>query len=409
MPLADQIRPASFDDMIGQEHLIGPHGILRRLAETKSARSVIFYGPPGCGKSTAALIYAKALDRPLYKLNAIDASVTDIKKIAANDNGTGSVVYLDEIQYFNKKQQQALLPYLESGIITMIAATTENPYHEVYDAILSRCMTMEFKRPAWQDISAYLQKAEKATGSPINDLPKEVCDFIAKTASGDVRRAINDAEAICSVHVNHTAITIDDVKDMKPSVSMAGFDMNGENHYAYISALQKSIRGSDPNAAVFWLTKLLEGGDIISPCRRLLVISCEDIGLAYPDAIVHTIACCEAAEKLGLPEAYKPLTQAVILLATAPKSCSNERTWKAAQEDIRNGLGATVPNHLRSECAPGYLWAHQFPHHWVDQQYLPDDLKDRVYYVPGDNPYEQDAAKYWANVRREAQSNKRKE
>lgn len=400
MPLADDLRPRSFDEMTGQTRLVGPNGLLRHLAETKTPRSVIFYGPPGCGKSTAALIYADALDRPLSKLNAVDASVTDIKKIAANAGPNGSVVYLDEIQYFNKKQQQSMLPYLESGTITLIAATTENPYHEVYDALLSRCAIMEFTRPSWQEIASHLTMLAQDPKSPIYELNQEVCDFVAKTCSGDVRRAIGDIEMALAVTTDPKSITIDGIRSIKPSLSMAGFDLNGDSHYAYVSALQKSIRGSDPDAAVFWLAKLLEGGDIIGPARRLLVIACEDIGLAYPDAIVHTLACCEAAERLGLPEAYKPLTQAVLLLATAPKSNSNEPTWQAAQADIRNGLGATVPRHIASEHAPGYIYPHDFPNHWVSQQYLPDDLNGRVYYHAGDNPYEEQAKTHWENVKK---------
>lgn len=400
MPLAEQLRPKSFDNMIGQEHLVGPNGILRGLADKKIPQSVIFYGPPGTGKTTAALIFAEALEKPLYKLNATNASISDIKHIVDAEKGNGPVVYLDEIQYFNKKQQQSLLPFVEAGTITLIAATTENPYHSIYDALLSRCSVMEFKRPSASEILELLKAYEKEPNSAIAKTSESVLKLIANISSGDVRRALTDLELITSLFDDNSKITEEDIRNIKPSASMAGFDIRGDNHYAYISALQKSIRGSDPDAAVFWLSKMLEGGDIISPCRRLPAICCEDIGLAYPEAITHTMACCKAAEVLGLPEAYKPLTQAVILLAIAPKSCTNEAAWMAARDDIRNGLGATVPRHLASEYAPGYLWAHQFPNHWVPQQYLPNDLLGRKYYEPGDNAFEQQFKNYWNSIKR---------
>ena len=399
MPLAEKLRPKSFDDMIGQKHLVGPNGILRELADKKISQSVIFYGPPGTGKTTASLIFADALKKPLYKLNATNASISDIKKIIDKEEN-GAVLYIDEIQYFNKKQQQSLLPYVESGAITLIAATTENPYHSIYDALLSRCAVMEFKRPSASEILELLKAYEKEPNSAIANTPENVLKLIANIASGDVRRALTDLELITNLYDDNSKITEEDIRSIKPSASMAGFDMRGDNHYAYISALQKSIRGSDPDAAVFWLSKMLEGGDIISPCRRLPAICCEDIGLAYPEAITHTMACCKAAEVLGLPEAYKPLTQAVILLAIAPKSCTNEAAWMPARDDIKNGLGATVPRHLASEYAPGYLWAHQFPNHWVHQQYLPDDLLGRKYYEPGDNAFEQQFKNYWNSIKR---------
>ena len=400
MPLANKYRPQSFDEMVGQQHIVGPNGVLRKLAQNKTNVSVILYGPPGTGKSTTALIYAKALNKELYSLNAVNASIKDIKGVVDKNNGNGVVLYLDEIQYFNKKQQQSLLPYIESGEITLIAATTENPYHEIYDALLSRCVILEFKRPTPEEIASYIEKIAQTEGSELYGLNKEVYTLAAKLSSGDIRSAITDIEMMLSTIKDPKDATIDDLLNIKPSVSMAGFDKNGNSHYEYVSALQKSIRGSDPDASVFWLSKLLEGGDIISPCRRLPAICCEDIGLANPEAIVHTMACCDAAEKLGLPEAYKPLTQAVLYLALAPKSASNERTWMSARDDIRNGLGATTPKHLSSSHAPGYLWAHQFPNHWVKQQYLPDDIKDKKYYMPDDNPIEQQANAYWENIKK---------
>lgn len=399
MPLADKIRPKSFDEMIGQQHLVGPNGILTQMAKDQIHQSVIFYGPPGLGKTTSALILAEAWNKPLHKLNAVSAGTSDIKKIVTDAPDTGVILYLDEIQYFNKKQQQSLLPYVESGVITLIASTTENPYHNVYDALISRCMVVEFIRPNKEEIATKLTEIASDPSQSLYELPGDVISYIAVISSGDVRRALNTAEMVCMQISNNSTIVIDDVKRLLPSAVMAGFDTSGDNHYAYVSALQKSIRGSDPDAAVFWLTKLLEGGDIISPCRRLPAICCEDIGLAYPEAIVITMACCQAAETLGLPEAYKPLTQAVLLLATAPKSCSNEPAWMAARNDIQHGLGATVPSHINGEHAPGYKWAHEYPNHWVDQQYLPDDIKDKHYYQPGDNPVEQEAHAYWQRIK----------
>lgn len=398
MPLADTYRPQSFDDMVGQKHLIGPDGVLRHLADTKTAQSIIMYGPPGSGKTTAARILAKALDKPLFELNATNASIADVKQIAAH---AGCVLYLDEIQYFNKKQQQSLLPFVESGAITLLASTTENPYHGIYDALLSRCIILEFKKPSVTEIANRLLKAANDPNTSIYGLPETTINYIAKISAGDVRKALNTAEIICSLFTDPSQIKVADLKPILPTAIMAGFDTNGNSHYQYISALQKSIRGSDPDAAVFWLAKLLEGGDLISPIRRLPAICCEDIGLAYPDAIIHTMACCQAAELLGLPEAYKPLTEAVIFLALAPKSASNEPAWMAAQEDIRNGLGATTPAHIRSEHAAGYVWPQDKPQHWFPQQYLPDDLISRHYYTPSDNDFEQQAYQYWQKIKNE--------
>lgn len=400
MPLADRCRPRTFDDMAGQAHLVGPGGILRNMADARALQSTVFYGPPGTGKTTAALILAESAGKPLHKLNGVSASTKDIKAAADGAPDTGCVLYLDEIQYFNKRQQQTLLPYIESGTITLIASTTENPYHDVYDAILSRCLVVEFKRLTPDDIHMRLSDAMRSLGSPWDDIPDDVLRFVSQIASGDLRRAFNTTELVAAQFAGRLPnVTVDNVRALLPSAQMAGFDMAGDSHYGYISALQKSIRGSDPDAAVFWLSKLLEGSDIISPSRRMLVMACEDVGLAYPGAIQHTLACVRAAEMLGLPEAYKPLTQAAVLLATAPKSNSNEAAYMPAVADIKAGLGTTVPGHIASEHAPGYLYPHDYPDHWVDQQYLPDDLVGRRYYVPGDNPTERDAAAYWDYVR----------
>ena len=400
MPLADRNRPRSFDDMVGQKDLIGPDGILRHMADAKTLQSVIFYGPPGTGKTTAALILADAVDKPLHKLNAVSASTSDVKAIAKDAPPEGVVLYLDEIQYFNKKQQQSLLPYIESGAITLIASTTENPYHDVYDAILSRCAVLEFKPVPAEDVYHRLVNAVSGDDDGLGSICTDVLMFVAQISSGDLRRAFNTLELIASRFADGLSdVTVDDVRALLPSAQTAGFDKDGDSHYKYVSALQKSIRGSDPDAAVFWLAKLLEGGDIISPSRRLMVIACEDVGLAAPGAVQHTYACVQAAHMLGLPEAYYPLTQAVVMLALAPKSNSIGKAFDAARQDIREGRGTVVPWHLTSERHPAYVYPHDCPDHWVDQQYLPDDLRMRRYYEPGDNPTERGAYDYWAYIR----------
>lgn len=400
MPLADRNRPRSFDDMVGQKDLIGPDGILRHMADAKTLQSVIFYGPPGTGKTTAALILADAVDKPLHKLNAVSASTSDVKAIAKDAPPEGVVLYLDEIQYFNKKQQQSLLPYIESGAITLIASTTENPYHDVYDAILSRCAVLEFKPVPAEDVYHRLVNAVSGDDDGLGSICTDVLMFVAQISSGDLRRAFNTLELIASRFADGLSdVTVDDVRALLPSAQTAGFDKDGDSHYKYVSALQKSIRGSDPDAAVFWLAKLLEGGDIISPSRRLMVIACEDVGLAAPGAVQHTYACVQAAHMLGLPEAYYPLTQAVVMLALAPKSNSIGKAFDAARQDIREGRGTVVPWHLTSERHSAYVYPHDCPDHWVDQQYLPDDLRMRRYYEPGDNPTERGAYDYWAYIR----------
>lgn len=398
MPLADLCRPKTLNDIVGQEHLVGSNGILRNMINNNALQSVIFYGPPGTGKTTVALLLADAFNKPLYKLNGVSASTKDIKDIAANAPDNGCIVYLDEIQYFNKRQQQTLLPYIESGAITLIASTTENPYHDIYDAILSRCLVLEFKRLSPSDIQTRLSDALSRPEVNLTGLSPNVLTFVSQIASGDVRRAFNTIELIAAQYKNLQSVTVEDAKNLLPSVQMAGFDVDGDNHYAYIAALQKSIRGSDPDAAVFWLAKLLEGGDIISPSRRMLVMAYEDIGLAAPDVADHVLACIKSAEMLGLPEAYRPLTQAALLLALAPKSNSNA-CYQEAITDIKAGFGATVPKHIASECPPGYVYPHNFPNHWCEQQYMPDDLIDKIYYEPCTNTYEQNIATYWQHIK----------
>jgi putative ATPase len=402
MPLADKYRPTAFCEMVGNENLVGTKGVLTKMAATGRIPSLIFYGPPGCGKTTAALLLAESASKPLCKLNAVSAGTGDIKKIADAAKDTPCLLYLDEIQYFNKKQQQSLLPYLEDGSITLIAATTENPYHNVFDAILSRCNIIEFKRIEAKEICEWLKTVAAFEGwlTPTNNpiFCEESFMFISEVASGDARRALNLSE-LAVRHFTHRPISKVDLASLQPSQAMSGFDMDGDVHYHLLSGLQKAIRGSDPDAAVFYLSRLLHGGDILSPCRRLLVIACEDIGLACPDAIAITYACTQTAQILGLPEAFKPLVHATLFLALCKKSSTNEGTYFPILDDIKSGFGANVPHHLQNLPSSDYKYPHDYPHHWIDQQYLPDDLLGKTYYKPGDNDFEKSAAKYWWDVK----------
>ena len=398
-PAADRLRPKSFDDVAGQAHLVGKNGILRKIAESGRMSSMIFFGPPGTGKTTCATILAEGSGMELRRLNATTASLADIKAIAAETEGIfgqkGILLYLDEIQYFNKKQQQSLLEYLEDGRITLIASTTENPYYYIYDALLSRCSVFEFKSVSAADIVPLLKR--NVLKIHPDGASEDAVSFIASCAQGDVRRAITmlDTAASCA----EGQITRELVEQLTPSVMAGNFDRDGDVHYDLLSCLQKSIRGSDPDAAVFYLAKLLEGGDLISPCRRLMVIASEDIGAAYPMAAVITRSCIESARELGLPEARIPLANAAVMLATAPKSNSADLAFDIASEDIRKGKGLEIPTHLRSPQFKGYVYPHEFPGHWTEQQYLPDDLKGRKYYNFGDNKTEQAAKAYWEQIK----------
>jgi len=401
-PVADRLRPKSFDDMAGQEKLVGKNGILRRMAESGRLSSVIFYGPPGTGKTTAATILAESSGKELYRLNATTASLSDVREVAAATRSIGGsagvLLYLDEIQYFNKKQQQSLLQYIEDGSITLIASTTENPYYYIYDALLSRCAVFEFKKVPAVAIEARLSRVAAELGE-LERVEHDALRLIADVSAGDVRRAVNTLELALSM--KEETVTKDDVRELIPSVSMGSFDRDGDTHYDLLSGLQKSIRGSDPDAAVFYLARLLEGGDLISPCRRLMVIASEDIGAAYPMAAVITRACVDSARELGLPEARIPLANAAVMLATSPKSNTAYEAINAASADIAAGLGTEIPAYLKSPQFKGYKYPHDYPNRYVRQQYLPDDLKDRRYYKYGDNKTEQTAKAYWDKIKGE--------
>ncbi|MBQ4511282.1 MAG: replication-associated recombination protein A [Clostridia bacterium] len=404
-PLADKLRPTSFDEIAGQKHLISEQGVIRRMVNTGRITNMIFYGPPGTGKTTVANIIAKNSDMELYRLNATTASLSDVKEVIAQSSSVfssrGILLYLDEIQYFNKKQQQSLLEYIEDGRVTLIASTTENPYFYIYDALLSRCSVFEFKHISAKEIFPVLRRAIDAMNEE-NSSPKKATDealeFLAACAGGDVRHALTLLEG--AYIASDDIITIDVAKEFIPSASAGLFDRDGDTHYCLLGALQKSIRGSDPDAAVFYLARLLEGGDIISACRRLLVIASEDIGLAYPQAAQITYALCESAKQLGMPEARIPLANCAIMLATAPKSNSAESAIDMALEDIRGGKGTTFPVHLQAPLFKGYKYPHSYPNHYVKQQYLPDDLVGKHYYTYGENKTEQAAKLYWDNIKK---------
>ena len=404
-PLADRCRPTNFDEIVGQKHLFGPNGSIRKMCSRGYVPNMIFYGPPGTGKTTSASIISSMSQLPIHKLNATSASLADIKSVISEASSfmgmNGVLLYLDEIQYFNKKQQQSLLEYIENGRITLIASTTENPYLYVHPAIISRSAVFEFKAVSAEDIADALKRALSILNSS-SDAPKTMSDesahHIAELAAGDVRRALNLLENV--YYTSGDEIDGKAAESFSPS-ALGNFDKSGTVHYDMLSALQKSIRGSDPDAAVFYLAKILEGGDLLGACRRLQVIACEDIGLAYPMAVPFTRSCVEMARDLGMPEARIPLVDAAVLLATAPKSNSAYLAMAKAGEDISAGRGQTVPPYMRpSERYSGYKYPHDYPDHYVDQQYLPDDLKTRKYYEFGDNKNERAAMEYWNKIKK---------
>ena len=416
-PLADELRPKTLDEVVGQRHILGENGLLRRVIQGGTIPNMIFYGPSGTGKTTVAEIAAARVHRPFYRLNATTATLADIKAVM-QDVGTllapdGVVLYLDEIQYFNKKQQQSLLEFMENGKLTLIAATTENPYFYVYNAVLSRSTVFEFKPVPAEEILPVVRRGIRRMGEDRQvqvTWEEGVEEQLAQGCGGDVRKALNAVEALFAAH----ALDLETVRLTREETVLVAqrsamrYDRDGDSHYDILSAFQKSIRGSDPDAAVHYLARLLEAGDLISPCRRLMVIASEDVGLAYPQAVSVVKACVDSANMLGLPEARIPLAQAAIFLATAPKSNGAILAIDSAMKDLRQGKGGEVPAFLRDSHyggaeklghGQGYRYAHDYPRHYVPQQYLPDELKDRVYYHYGDNKTEQAAKRYWDEIK----------
>lgn len=417
-PLADEIRPTSLDEVVGQRHILGEGGLLRRLIERGDIPNMVFYGPSGTGKTTVANIIAARTNRTLRRINATTGSLSDIKEVIA-DVGTmlapnGILLYLDEIQYFNKKQQQSLLEVIERGDVTLIASTTENPYFYVYNAVLSRSTVFEFKPIEADDVLPAVDRGIALMGERLGaevSCEDGVREYIASCCGGDVRKAMNAVELLLSAAKRRKGkllVTMEDTK-MAAQRSAMRYDRAGDDHYDILSALQKSIRGSDPDAACHYLARLLEAGDLISACRRLMVIACEDVGLAYPQVIPIVKACVDAANMLGLPEARIPLGDAAVLMATAPKSNSAHLALDAAMADVRAGRTGDYPRHLQNvhadstglEREQGYLYPHNFPHHYVKQQYLPDQLAGVRYYEYGENKTEQAAKQYWDRIKGE--------
>lgn len=413
MPLADRIRPASISDVVGQPHLLGENKPLRRIIESGKIPNMIFYGPSGVGKTTVARIIAESANMRLHKLNGTSASTADIKSIVSEIDTflgcNGILLYLDEIQYLNKKQQQSLLEYIEDGSITLIASTTENPYFYVYNAILSRSTVFEFKPVMPDEMEKAVQRGfeavSKETGVKYN-VSDEAVNYICHGVGGDVRKCLNTVE-LCALSSIKGNVNLEIARELTQRSNMR-YDRDGDQHYDLLSALQKSIRGSDENAALHYAARLIDAGDIISLSRRLLVIAAEDIGLAYPQAIPIVKACVDSAMQLGLPEARIPLGDAIVLLATSPKSNSAHLAMDAALEDVRNGAVGDFPRHLQNKHCDGedaeikgqhYLYPHDYPNHYVKQQYLPDNLKDKVYYHFGDNKLEASAREYWAKIK----------
>lgn len=408
MPLADKIRPMELDQVFGQTHILGENRPLKKIIESGHIPNMIFYGPSGVGKTTVANIIAHKSNMELHKLNGTSASTADIKEIIASRNtfmaANGILLYLDEIQYLNKKQQQSLLEYIENGDITLIASTTENPFFYVYNAILSRCTVFEFKALAPEEIIPAVERGFKLAMEEEKEPPEieeGVYEQIARGCGGDVRKSLNTVE-LCMLSANEGKITCALAKELAQRSNMR-YDRDGDQHYDLLSAFQKSIRGSDENAALHYMARLLEAGDLPSVCRRLLVVACEDIGLAYSNGIVVAKACVDAALQLGLPEARIPLAEAVVLLATSPKSNSAYNAINAAMADVQKGITGDFPRQLQNVHYDGegaavkgqhYLYPHDYPNHYVKQQYLPDELKDKVYYEFGDNKLERAAKEY---------------
>lgn len=418
-PLADRIRPSALSEVVGQQHILGDGKALRNIMESGRIPNLIFYGPSGVGKTTVARIIAQQTDMRLHKLNGTTATTADIKAVVEElDTFTGMngiLLYLDEIQYFNKRQQQTLLEYIENGQITLIASTTENPYFYVYNAILSRSTVFEFKPVDNAEIEKAVQRGfaflQEESGSLIT-VEEGVCAHIARSSGGDVRKSLNAVE-LCVLAGETTPdggvyVSLDTAKQLAQRSAMR-YDREGDEHYDVISAYQKSMRGSDPDAALHYLARLLEAGDLPSACRRLLVCANEDVGLAYPQIIPIVKAAVDTALQVGLPEARIPLANAVVLVCQAPKSNAVYNAINQAMMDVKNGRSGAVPRQLQNKHYDGdevvnkgqfYQYPHDFPGHWVGQQYLPDAIKDTVYYTPGDNKTEQAFATYWKDIKK---------
>lgn len=418
-PLADLVRPTELDEVCGQEHILGKNKILDRIIKSGHISNMIFYGPPGTGKTTVANIIAKKAGKRFYKLNATNASLKDIQDITKELDTflgmNGVVLYLDEIQNFNKKQQQSLLEYIEDGRITLIASTTENPYFYIFKAILSRSTIFEFKPVGEKDIKKALDRAITLRSKEYNEIcikvTNEAKEYLAAYCNGDVRKALNGLEvALNSTKPNDDKEILIDLESAKDSTQskVIAFDMDGDSHYDILSAFQKSIRGSDADGAIHYLARLIKGGDLISICRRLQVIASEDIGLAYPQAAFIVKSLVDSARELGFPEARIPLAEATILLATSPKSNSSYVAIDRALDDLKNITIDDIPMHLKDAHYGGasklgrgieYKYPHKYENHYVKQQYLPDNIKNKVYYEYGDNKIEKTMKEYWSRIK----------
>ena len=418
-PLAQRLRPRTLDEVCGQQHLLGKNQVFRRTVESGRIPNMIFYGPSGVGKTTVASIIAAGSGMQLHKLNGTTASTSDIKSVLA-DIGTlgaagGILLYLDEIQYFNKRQQQSLLECVEQGTVTLIASTTENPYFYVYNALLSRCTVFEFKSLSAADVEQglhnALKKLSEGGNTPVR-MDEDACAYLAESAGGDLRKALgclDFAVTAAPITENCKRVTLEMIQQVTKRTAMR-YDRDGDDHYDIVSAYQKSMRGSDPDAALHYLARLLEAGDLPSACRRLMVCACEDVGLAYPQIIPIVKAAVDAANMVGLPEARLPLADAVILVATSPKSNSAHDAINAAIADVQAGRTGPIPRQLQNKHYDGedalvkgqnYKYAHDYPNHWVEQQYLPDVLKNTKYYTFGENKNEQASRAYWARIKGE--------